>query len=52
MNEDNEKKIIKSFAIRPYLWMISKENAKKIGVSISSFIAMALIEKNNRMQGE
>jgi hypothetical protein len=52
MNEKEEKKIIKSFCIFPWLWAKSASNAKKIGVSLSTYIAMALIEKDNRMQGE
>jgi hypothetical protein len=47
-----EKKAIKSIAITPTIWNELKEASKKIGISISSFIAIAVIEKMNRIQGE
>lgn len=47
-----EKKAIKSIAIAPTIWEELRKASKKIGISISSFIVIAVIEKMNRIQGE
>ena len=47
-----EKKAIKTIAITPTIWEEVKKASSKIGISISSFIAISVVEKLNRIQGE
>lgn len=50
--EEGNKKVIKSICIKPELWDLAKQFSNKIGTSISTLIAMSLIEKMNKIEQE
>ena len=47
-----EKKVKKNISISPTLWNESEKASSRLGISISSLIAIAIVEKLNRMQKE